>query len=835
MHSLTQFIVPVVGVVIPFSVMLSGVLSIQAYSYLTKYEDPILTKAFVLFIWLAEYAQTIFCIRVVHTYISVGLKDILDISRIAWSVELYMGIEVRISSILHKPMPNAHPGSSYFLHTIMVCLSHLAREQQELENCCNSWGDLVNSRWVWIRYDVSQCQVTYDLNAPTLAIATLSYKHSTWNTFGEAQAINTVNTALALGVAVDLTMALFLIYEFRFSSRAPIPDLQTIVIYMFCTVASTLMMSAGALVTYNVMPVNLLFAGFAAIICKCRSSLPTFSVQKLTMYPLGTLAVCVNMMLANLNAHKRLRIVMSSAQVFDSDATYSGSGMTDFAGQKAQYPHPISILAQGESTAAYGCSSACEPIAAAQQICEGALGCTCNIAPPAVVEACIACHVDSAEDPTQKLVHVTRAISSYAELCGDLNLSQDDIDVSEEGQDALSCLPRPDFEVSWYILNSRNVATLAMIFWLFVTNVIYGVDSIIWSDNAIIVVPVWCDITTKMIIGANMALPAACMCVCIHLRQVASINSVKTSFEDKRRRQFVEAFLCFVLPIMWMAIHYIVQGHRFDIIEGYGCRPAVYTSIPSIFLICVPPLAFSAVTTIFAAMALIDFLRRRATFAKHLESRSSLSTSHYLRLMLMAIIEMVIGVASTSTTLWTATLDIRPWTGWADVHWDFSRIGQYLTLEMPPLEQRYFYALWWLVPISSYIFFLFFAFGKDAVREYKACLAWFRLHLFRLRVQETHKSLTSTIPSFGMKRKDIKSSASFQSCTSISTLPDDYPPSPPPKDKWFHEGHDEPDVPSSPHSAFSSFYESYSYQPSSLPSASTAVLTPTTVSVSLVV
>ena len=117
--------------------------------------------------------------------------------------------------------------------------------------------------------------------------------------------------------------------------------------------------------------------------------------------------------------------------------------------------------------------------------------------------------------------------------------------------------------------------------------------------------------------------------------------------------------------------------------------------------------------------------------------------------MLMAVVEMVIGVASTSTTLWTATLDIRPWTGWADVHWDFSRINQILAVELPPLVSRYYYALWWLLPISSYIFFMFFAFGKDAMREYGTCFSRLRTRLFKLRIQESHKSLTSTIPSFG--------------------------------------------------------------------------------------
>lgn len=40
-----------------------------------------------------------------------------------------------------------------------------------------------------------------------------------------------------------------------------------------------------------------------------------------------------------------------------------------------------------------------------------------------------------------------------------------------------------------------NVATLAMIVWLFAVNVIYAVDSLIWSHTVAKVALVWCDIS----------------------------------------------------------------------------------------------------------------------------------------------------------------------------------------------------------------------------------------------------------------------------------------------------------------------------------------------------
>lgn len=42
---------------------------------------------------------------------------------------------------------------------------------------------------------------------------------------------------------------------------------------------------------------------------------------------------------------------------------------------------------------------------------------------------------------------------------------------------------------------ARNVATLAIIFWLFVVDVIYGVNAIVWAGNVRNPIPVWCDIS----------------------------------------------------------------------------------------------------------------------------------------------------------------------------------------------------------------------------------------------------------------------------------------------------------------------------------------------------
>ncbi|EPQ55604.1 STE3-like pheromone receptor [Gloeophyllum trabeum ATCC 11539] len=280
---------------------------------------------------------------------------------------------------------------------------------------------------------------------------------------------------------------------------------------------------------------------------------------------------------------------------------------------------------------------------------------------------------------------------------------------------------------------AANVATLSIIVWLFVLNVIYGVDAVIWANNAEIVIPVWCDITTKIIVGGNFALPAACLCICIHLEQVSSLRAARTTLPEKRRRQIIEALMCFGLPAVFMALHYIVQGHRFDIIEDFGCRPAIYASVPALILMWVVPLFLATLALGFAGCALMHFIQRRASFAKHLNSQAGLTTARYLRLIMMAVVEMVIGIAFTGYTVWFNSANLQSWTGWADVHWHFSQIAQYPTILLPQMFLRTYTVLWWMVPVATLTFVAFFAFGEDAVNEYKACFSWIASKILRLK------------------------------------------------------------------------------------------------------
>ncbi|KAI0752093.1 GPCR fungal pheromone mating factor [Fomes fomentarius] len=293
---------------------------------------------------------------------------------------------------------------------------------------------------------------------------------------------------------------------------------------------------------------------------------------------------------------------------------------------------------------------------------------------------------------------------------------------------------------------ARNYATISLVGWLFLIDLIYGINSAVWNDNVRIRLLVWCDVTTKLVIGASVGMPAAAMCICKHLESVASGRHVRVSHGDKRRRMFFELAMCFLLPIIIMALHYVVQGHRFDIVEVFGCQPATYYSIPGVFIVWFPPLLLAAISMVYASMALYHFVRHRVTFAAVLQNASSsLTPNCYLRLMALAITEVIWQITLTVLPMYdNIAFGLRPWTNWADVHSDWLRVDQYHQADFLPAYRRQMILFFFVMPASSLLFFLFFGFGEQAMKDYRQTADWIRCTILRLppRAPKSTKGVT---------------------------------------------------------------------------------------------
>ena len=128
-------------------------------------------------------------------------------------------------------------------------------------------------------------------------------------------------------------------------------------------------------------------------------------------------------------------------------------------------------------------------------------------------------------------------------------------------------------------------------------------------------------------------------------------------------------------------------------------------------------------------MALHHIIRRRIEFAAHLRnSRSALSPGRFLRLMAMAIVEMLWDTGVNAYIIWFNVTfgGFEPWISWANVHSNFSRVAVFPAFLIPHMFLTQLIWQWWIVPISCLFFFFFFAFGEEARADYLATIGWVR-------------------------------------------------------------------------------------------------------------
>ena len=130
-------------------------------------------------------------------------------------------------------------------------------------------------------------------------------------------------------------------------------------------------------------------------------------------------------------------------------------------------------------------------------------------------------------------------------------------------------------------------------------------------------------------------------------------------------------------------------------------------------------------------------------------SNSALSTGRYLRLVAMSILQIVWQTVLTAIAMYdNISPGLRPWTNWADVHSDFGRVDAAPMFIYPEYYQRQFFLFLWVMPVSSYIFFLFFGFGEEALKDYKNAFRWIRVKIFRQRLPDPATPLDGSFPGY---------------------------------------------------------------------------------------
>ncbi|OJA20277.1 mating type pheromone receptor 4 [Rhizopogon vesiculosus] len=282
------------------------------------------------------------------------------------------------------------------------------------------------------------------------------------------------------------------------------------------------------------------------------------------------------------------------------------------------------------------------------------------------------------------------------------------------------------FPLPWHF-RARNIAAMSIGVWLFVVNIIYAIDAFQWPGAYRVASLLWCDITSALITAVNVSIPAACLCICIHLERMASFCASSTSIA-KRRRILFECLMCFGLPMAYAAlrrclprtppaifidvslIDLIVQPRRFDVYANFGCRPATYPSILALLLVWTPPLALSFVTLLFCGITWRHFLLHGVQFSRTRAS-SSLTSGAYIRLISMAVSEVICTIAATVVAMvFNLNSGLAPW---ADFTRDWTEILSFSSAATPRSTTAMLITEWVFAVAQCFFFIGLFLLGGE--------------------------------------------------------------------------------------------------------------------------
>nr|ALK27860.1 mating factor receptor STE3-1 [Limonomyces culmigenus] len=277
--------------------------------------------------------------------------------------------------------------------------------------------------------------------------------------------------------------------------------------------------------------------------------------------------------------------------------------------------------------------------------------------------------------------------------------------------------------IRWH-LQAWNTGTCLYMIWVGIGCLLEFVNATVWANDAILRVPVWCDISVHLQTALSVAIPCCTLVINRRLYKIASVRTVLVTKEDKRRDMYTDLAIGVGFPFLIMILFYVSQGHRFDIFEELGCQPALYVTLPSIFLFSMWPIVIGCCSGVYTCLILYTFMKRRAQFNKLVESNASLTMSRYWRLMCLASMEIVFTVPLACYVLsLNIKSGINPWISWANVHFDFFQINQYASLEWRSEGSTIIMireVSRWSYVLCAVIFFAFFGFAAEARKNYRS-------------------------------------------------------------------------------------------------------------------
>lgn len=156
------------------------------------------------------------------------------------------------------------------------------------------------------------------------------------------------------------------------------------------------------------------------------------------------------------------------------------------------------------------------------------------------------------------------------------------------------------------LLRVKKVAACTMVIVVAVVNFLTFINAILWPNDNI---AAWftgvgvCDIEVQIRTPMSTLLATSMAYLTKDLAMAMDTDNPRLveSRAQRRRRLWVELTFCFAIPILQMALYYIVQANRFAIVTVYGCVDSVDSSWPTVVIRAIWPPLFALLNCYYAS------------------------------------------------------------------------------------------------------------------------------------------------------------------------------------------------------------------------------------------
>ncbi|TDL16852.1 STE3-domain-containing protein [Rickenella mellea] len=247
------------------------------------------------------------------------------------------------------------------------------------------------------------------------------------------------------------------------------------------------------------------------------------------------------------------------------------------------------------------------------------------------------------------------------------------------------------------------------------------VNSLIWHGNTRNISPVWCDISSRLIVGISTAIPASVLCAIRRLYYICSMKAFLLTPAQKRKVLAEDLSICLGVPFLTMALEYIVEGHRYTIFEDIGCYPDAYNAWPSYIIFYSWPVILSLMNGVYVILTLRIITKKGKNMDEvlHVKTEKQL----YYRIVILSLCQIILMVPYTLAVMVMAlsAFPMYPYIGWHDIHANYSQIPEIPAVlwRSTAISEAFYEMTRWILVVCAILIYGTLGFSVDARNTYR--------------------------------------------------------------------------------------------------------------------